>query len=34
MTERTREREVMEKLEIKVRPLVKELRYYFTGKQP
>ena len=32
MTERTREREVMEKLEIKVRPLVKELRYYFTGK--
>ena len=30
MTERTREREVMEKLEIKVRPLVKELRYYFT----
>ena len=31
MTERTREREVMEKLEIKVRPLVKELRYYFTG---
>lgn len=32
MTERTREREVMEKLEIKVRPLVKELRYYFTGE--
>ena len=32
MTERTREREVMERLEIKVRPLVKELRYYFTGK--
>ena len=32
MTERTREREVMEKLEIKVRPLIKELRYYFTGK--
>ena len=26
MTERTREREVMEKLEIKVRPLIKELR--------
>lgn len=32
MTERTREREVMEKLEIKVRPLTNELRYYFTGK--
>ncbi len=32
MTERTREREVMEKLELKVRPLVKELRYYFSGK--
>ena len=31
MTEHTREREIMEKLEIKVRPLVKELRYYFTG---
>ena len=32
MTERTREREVMEKLELKVRPLLKELRYYFSGK--
>ena len=32
MTERTREREVMEKLALKVRPLVKELRYYFSGK--
>ena len=32
MTEHTREREIMEKLEIKVRPLTKELRYYFTGK--
>lgn len=31
MTERTREREVMEKLELKIRPLTKELRYYFTG---
>ena len=31
MTERTREREVMERLELKVRPLTKELRYYFTG---
>ena len=32
MTEKTHEREIMEKLEIKVRPLTKELRYYFTGK--
>ena len=32
MTEHTREREVMEKLEIKIRPLTNELRYYFTGK--
>ena len=31
MTERTHERDVMERLELKVRPLVKELRYYFTG---
>ena len=31
MTEKTRERDVMEFLELKIRPLVKELRYYFTG---
>ena len=31
MTEQTQERSIMEKLEIKIRPLVKELRYYFTG---
>ena len=31
MTDQTRERDVMERLELKVRPLVKELRYYFTG---
>ena len=31
MTEPTREKEVMEKLELKVRPIVKELRYYFDG---
>ncbi len=31
MTDRTHERDVMERLELKVRPLVKELRYYFTG---
>ena len=32
MTEHTREREIMEKLEIKLRPFISELRYYFTGK--
>jgi len=31
MTEATHERDVMERLELKIRPLVKELRYYFTG---
>ncbi len=31
MPDRTRERDVMERLELKIRPLVKELRYYFTG---
>ena len=31
MTDATHERDVMERLELKVRPLVKELRYYFTG---
>lgn len=31
MIEKTHEREVMEKLELKIRPLTKELRYYFTG---
>ena len=31
MTEKTHEREIMERLELKVSPLVKELRYYFTG---
>lgn len=31
MTEVTREKEVMEKLELKIRPLTRELRYYFTG---
>ena len=32
MTEHTREREIMEKLEIKLRPFISELKYYFTGK--
>ena len=31
MTDATHERDVMERLELKIRPLVKELRYYFTG---
>ncbi len=31
MTDKTHERDVMERLELKIRPLVKELRYYFTG---
>ena len=32
MPDKTRERDVMERLELKVRPLTKEMRYYFTGK--
>ena len=31
MTDATHERDVMERLELKVRPLVNELKYYFTG---
>ncbi|MBQ8234479.1 MAG: ATP-binding protein [Bacilli bacterium] len=31
MPERTRERDILEQLEIKVRPLIKELKYYFDG---
>ena len=31
MTDATRERDVMERLELKVRPLTQELRYYFNG---
>ena len=31
MTEKTRERDIMERLEIKVRPFTRELRYYFNG---
>ena len=31
MTEKTRERDVMERLELKIRPFVKELKYYFNG---
>ena len=32
MTEKTHERDVMERLELKLRPFVKELQYYFNGK--
>lgn len=31
MPDKTHEKDVMERLELKVRPLTKELRYYFTG---
>ena len=31
MTDATRERDVMERLELKVRPFTQELRYYFNG---
>ena len=31
MPEATREKDVLERLELKIRPLVKELRYYFNG---
>lgn len=31
MTEATRERDVMERLELRVRPFTKELRFYFNG---
>ena len=32
MPERTQERDILDRLELKIRPLVKEMRYYFTGK--
>lgn len=31
MTEVTKEKEVMERLELKIRPLIRELKYYFDG---
>ena len=31
MTDQTQEREIMEKLELKVRPIVNELKFYFDG---
>ncbi len=31
MPEKTAERDIMERLELKIRPLTKELRYYFNG---
>ena len=32
MTEQTHERDIMQRLELKVRPLTKELKFYFDGK--
>ncbi len=32
MPDKTKERDIMEKLELKIRPLVREMRYYFAGK--
>ena len=32
MTDHTQERDIMERLELKVRPLTKELKYFFDGK--
>ena len=31
MTEQTQEREIMERLELKIRPITKELKFYFDG---
>ena len=31
MTEQTQERDIMERLELKIRPIVKELKFYFDG---
>ena len=31
MPQKTQERDILEKLEIKIRPLIKELKYYFDG---
>ena len=31
MTEKTHERDIMERLELKVRPFIRELKYYFNG---
>ena len=31
MTEKTQEKDVLDKLEIKIRPIIKELKYYFDG---
>jgi type IV secretory pathway VirB4 component len=31
MTEKNHERDILEKLELKIRPIVKELKYYFDG---
>ena len=31
MTDKTHERDIMERLELKIRPLTKDLKYYFDG---
>ena len=31
MTDKTHERDIMERLELKIRPLIKDLKYYFDG---
>ena len=31
MTEQTQERDIMERLELKIRPIIKELKFYFDG---
>ena len=31
MTEQTQERDIMERLELKIRPITKELKFYFDG---
>ena len=32
ITEQTREKDILQRLEIKIRPLIKELKFYFDGK--
>ena len=32
LTEQTREKDILQRLELKIRPLVKELKFYFDGK--
>ena len=32
LTEQTREKDIIQALELKIRPLIKELKFYFDGK--